>query len=774
MALNNMGGGIGITINLNINAPGATQTTTQVTQGLNQVASAGAGAAQSVEKFKEKFQQLAGEYNKMVVGQHLIGAVMGLVKITDEITAGMASIKTVITDAFDPQAAQRLKSVLMDVSETTGTSFKDMAAMTHELLSQGLSVGDVENLIGPLNKFITVGDISVDKATDLTVALTNMGISAKNAGEAYDVILNLANKTTIRAPEFVDVLTRAAPAANLAHQSFLELASSAALLRKSFSGGKQEATALFQTLATLERTKIQDKIAKAFGVDVAINKKTGELKPLLDIIQEVNVAIGKGHGSVSDLFNIFGSRTGAQVFAGGITTLQQGMELGGKQHMGQDLIDATRTEAGTSKGSVDQAFSVKMENFTAQVDRLKSALTDLLADSGGVIANALTNMVRGLTDLIQGFRHILELSPWIKDIFGILVSTGGKFALLAGGFLVVSAGVKIASAAFSSLRTSLFGVAAAEGVAAMGAKAFWKSLLGPIGLLLTVISMVSDIFSIFSEGEKAQDKSMSVADSLKQTSFANQTAADKLLGAAEALDEASQAYKELVVQYSAGLVTNFPTFDKAKDLPAIAAAVAAAPTTGLMTPEAAKVLGDQIKKIFTAPTLSGAEGNRTLNEAARALQTLGGAAAAAAAEHQPGAAAAVKVFDTMLKTFEAMAKKNAVQLTSDTQQLVKGYNPTTEELTPLPSTLRAQNKQPHAMKLSKGAIPQSYQLQDQITREFQAHETLAGLPKATGHEVYAPSVSTIIDRPIELKVDGSSLDGTLRSRRQQDKVEGLR
>lgn len=777
MALNNMGGGIGITINLNINAPGATQVTTQATQGLNAVAAAGAGAAQAVGQFKQQFQQLAGEYNKMVVGQHLIGAVMGLVKITDEITAGMASIKTVMTDAFDPEAAIRLKNVLMEVSEATGTSFKDLSTMTHELLSQGLSSSDVESLLGPLNKFVTVGDISVDKATDLTVALTNMGISAKNAGEAYDVILNLSNKTTIRAPEFVDVLTRAAPAAMLAHQSFLELSSSAALLRKSFSGGKQEATALFQTLATLERTKIQDKIAKAFGVDVAINKKTGELKPLLDIIQEVNVAIGKGHGSVSDLFNIFGSRTGAQVFAGGITTLRSGMELGGQQRAGQDLINATRTEAGASKGSVDQAFAVKMENFTSQVERLKAAVTDLLADSGGVIANALTGMVKGITWLTQGFRDFLNLSPLIKDIFGIIVSTGSKFALAFGGILVLTAGVKIASAALKSFQASALGVASGFGVATVAVKGFWRSLLGPIGIALTVISLVADIWGLFKEGETAQDKSMSVADSLKQTSFANQSAADKLMGAAQALDEASQQYLALVVEYGKLLVKNFPSFDKGKTLPAVDAAVKGAVAMG-MSPEAASALGAQIKLVFTTKSLSGDVGNQVLNEAARAAQVLGTAAAAGARLGSPGAAKSVEVLSAFLDQYHIMIDKGMTEFTKSFKDLGDGINPTTTGRDHLPSRVRKEffddlSGNPDVLRPAptQSAPSKFKELHSDMFHASNPNQRDAVLHGNLGDVPFMP---VIIDRPISIQLNGDALSAALKLERSQQRVEGLK
>lgn len=777
MALNNMSG-IGINININVNAPGATQTTSQVTAGLDEVAAAAARAAVGAGKFKQEFQQLAGEFVKMVVGKHLIDVFVGLAKATDDITAGMANIKSVMTESFDPAAAMALKSTLMDVAETTGKSFKDLAIITHELISQGLSVKDVQSLAEPLMKFVTVGDISVDKATDLTVALTNMGIASNQAGQAYDVMLNLANKTTIRAPEFVDVMTKAAPAAKLTQQSFIELASSAAILRKSFGSGKEEATALFQTLSTLEKSKIQDKIKKAFGVEVVADKSTGALKPLLSIIQEVNEATLKGHGSIANIFDIFGSRTGSRVFAGGINTLREGMNINGQNRTGQDLIDNTRSSAVNSAGAVDQAFAVKMESLMAQVEKLKASVLNLVADLGGVFAGGLTQVVEFVQKLVSGFRHIIELSPVLVTILGFIVSALGKIALAGGAFLIVSGGAKIFGAALKGVKDSFLGVAAAEGVASIAAKGFWRSLLGPIGLILTIISFIPDILGLFSSGEKAQDKTMGVAESLKQTAFANQTAAEKLNSAAEALQEASEQYRMLVVEYSKGLVTNFPSFDKGKALPAIAAAEKAAAATGIVTPEAAKVMGDQIRQLFSGKPLAGAEGTKTLNEAARALQTLGGATAAAAAEHKPGAAAAVKVFDDMLKTFETMTKNNMVQLTLDTGTLRRGYNPTTSTPTELPHKQRERilndwSITPTPMvKSGKPMFDTKFRehLEQSHSANFGQFNTQA-LDVGEGLSVVDRKV--IVDRPVQLTVDGTAVGGTLRMNRSQENVENL-
>lgn len=781
MALNNMGG-LGITININVNAPGAQQTTQSVTAGLNQVAAAGSRAAQAAGGARQQFANLAGEFTKMVVGKHLIGLFSEMAMKADEVTQGMANIKSYMLDSIDPVAMVHLKSTMMDVAETTGKSFADVSTAAKELISHGLSVEAVENILGPLTKFQTVSGISAEKATDLTMALTNMGIASDKVGQAFDVMMNLTSKTPIRAAEFTDVLIKAAPAATLAKQSFLEIASSAAILRKSFTSGKEEATALFQTISTLERTKIQDKLKKAFGVDVATDKNGG-LKPLLNIIQDVNTAIQHGHGSIRDLYDIFGSRTGSKVFAGGIQTLQAGMQMGGQNRMGQDLIDSTREAAGVSVGAVDKAFDVKMINLTAQIERLKVAFGDLIATFGGQFANSLTAIVQGVDNLIQGFRKLLEMNPVIKDIVGVLVSTGAKLALVVGGMLVLSGGVKIASLAFANLRTSLFGVAGAAGVAGTAAKGFWRSLLGPIGIALTVISLVSDIFGLFKEGEAAQDKSLSVADSLKQTAFANSSAADKLAGAADALEQATLMYKELVVQYTKLFVNNFPSMDITKSTAAVTQAEKFGKFLGISEADS-KEVGDKILKMFKP----GADlDTKTISEASRAINVLSASAAAAVAAKLPGADKALKQLHDMQSAIEEMTKAPMVQATKDINDLRRGLNPAQEDRAATPHGQRLQRvieegaSKPLILNGHEVSLQGVPRLRDLTTRRLEVERTGNTFTRSDdpiynerGNTRPVRIIPTVIDKPVELKVDGNSVGASLRMSRQQDDVESLR
>lgn len=776
-------GGLGITININVNAPGAQQATQTVTAGLNQVAAAGSRAAMAAGGARQQFANLAGEFTKMVVGKHLVGLFSDMAMKADEVTRGMANIKSYMLDSIDPVAMTHLKSTLMDIAETTGKTFSDVSTAAKELISHGLSVESVENILGPLTKFQTISGISAEKATDLTMALTNMGIASDKVGQAFDVMMNLTSKTPIRAAEFTDILIKAAPAATLAKQSFLEIASSAAILRKSFTSGKEEATALFQTISTLERTKIQDKIKKAFGVEVATDKNGG-LKPLLNIIQDVNTAIQHGHGSIRDLYDIFGSRTGSKVFAGGIQTLQAGMQMGGQNRAGQDLIDATREAAGMSVGAVDKAFSVKMENLTAQLERLKTAFGDLVATFGGQFANSLTAIVNGVMELTQGFRRLIEMNPIIKDIVGVLVSTGAKLALVVGGLLVLSGGVKIAALAFSNLRTSLFGVASAAGAAGIAAKGFWRSLLGPIGIALTIISLVSDIYGLFKEGEAAQDKSLSVADSLKQTALGNASAADKLSQAADSLEQASLAYKELVVQYTKLFVHNFPSMDVTKSTSAVVSAEKFSKFLGISA-EDSKEVGNKILKMLKP----GADLNtKTISEASRAINVLSAAAAAAVAARMPGAEKTLKQLDDMQKAIEEMTKAPMVQATKDIEDLRKHLNPATADrgMTQFGQELREKtrteaNKIVSSTTSGSGValetLKNNPQLLDQINRQIQLRLDKSSpdyIPPSPHYAQPQTKQKVIVDTPIELKVDGNSLAGSLRMSRQQDDIESLR
>ncbi len=562
MSLNNMGMGINITIA--VNTASAQQNAQGVAQALNQVAAAGTNAAKSAGGAQRQFAQLAGAFVQMTVGKQLLD-VFGAVAIrTDAITMGMQNIKTVMETSFGAGEEAKLKGRIMDVAEVTGKSFGDVAEATKNLIAQGLSPDQASTLLMPLMKFATVGDVSIQKATDLTVALTNMGIGAEHAGAAFDVMFNLSRKTSLETKDFVDVMTRTAPVATTVGMSFNELAVTSAFMRKSFGAAKMEATALANTMLFLEKTKPEAKIKAAFGVDV-LDKTTGRLKPLLTLIQEVNMAMLKGKGSEHDIADIFGGKTGAQVFAGGLATLRQGMNLGGKQLFGQELIDALRATPGQSGGAVESAFSTKMEALTPQLERLKAAFDDLMGTVGSGFASSLTTATAGIADMVSNFRMFLSDHPQISSALGFLVDQFAKIGGVVGVFAVVSGGLSILRTALMpvlstmvSVTSAIRGAGAAATVASVGFKGMFRALLGPIGLLLVALELIPAIFNFFKGNGGAKDDYVA---KLGDSSLANESAAKAMSKTAESLTDVTKEFNSIVAMYTGAAIKKFPLLD---------------------------------------------------------------------------------------------------------------------------------------------------------------------------------------------------------------------
>lgn len=565
----------GLNIQITVNAPNVQQTTSTVAAGLNQVTQAAKQTTTQVKEMRGEFVQVAGAFTSLAIGRQILGVLGAFAEKADAVTTGMAKIRSV-TQLQDAEE-KSLKNTILSVSEATGTSFATVAEASKNLLAQSLNPAQVEAVLGPLFKLSKVGDLGVESATGLVVALGNMGVVGKQITPAFDVMLNLSNKSSLNVKDFVEVLTKAGPVAANLGIDFKDLAQTAALLRRGFSSGAEEGTSLVNALTAMTNPKKLKALGDVFNVGL-INKATGQMKPLMQIWQEVANAVGNTAVDQGKLTQIFGSRTGARVFATAIGSFNRGMQFGDSMKIGPELFASLNKEANNAGGNLEHSFSERMMTMGESVNQLKAALDNLLGVLGAGLAGTLTTLVSGLTNVVVSIREWLSANPALASTLGTVVGLIAQFAAGFAVFMTFFGAIKLvgfgiafmragmmgltttlsalpaaaaeARVAFGIMRLGLTSVAGAAGMARVVFGTLWKSLLGPFGLILLLFDVLPMIGKWLGIGASGVDKTASTAQSMKLSADALNSTAYALKDAASELDLFGQRLKDTIAMYS--------------------------------------------------------------------------------------------------------------------------------------------------------------------------------------------------------------------------------
>jgi TP901 family phage tail tape measure protein len=427
-----------------------------VSQGVQQVGQASEKAEKSTKKLRASFNDVAGAFVGLLVAKKVAQGLLSVARAADEIQAGMAGIASV-TD-ISTKSLDRLKSTILDVSEETGKAFGDVARATRSLIAQNLSPQAIEGLLGPLTRFQRVGDVTEKQATDLVVALGTMGVATQDTSAALDVMLKLANATALESKDFVDVLTRAGPAARVAGQSFAEMARSAALLRRGFQTGAVQGTSFNTLLNKMLDPKRQQFLRETFNVEV-VDQFTGGLKPLTQILFELSEQVPKTEQGIGMLTQAFGPRAGGRVLATGIQAFKEGLRLSnGEIVKGTELMTQLQNEVDTAGGTVDKAFGKIMQNLGDQFNRLTVSISGLLGESAGPLVAALTQIVSLMADMAEGIRKVITAIPGFTTVISVVMALVGGFVALKAAQLGITAAFRIATVATNFMRTSTEGL----------------------------------------------------------------------------------------------------------------------------------------------------------------------------------------------------------------------------------------------------------------------------------------------------------------------------
>lgn len=363
-----------------------------------------------------------------------------------------------VSGATAPQLEQ-IRQKALDLGKTTSFSAGEAAEAIEELVKAGLPLADV--LAGAADAAVALaaaGGVSMPEAAEqISNAMNQFGIAAKDVGGVADIIAGAANASAISVGDFGQSLKQVGAVANLTGVSFEDTATAIALLGQAGIKGSDAGTSLKTMLSNLQpTTDKQTALFKKLGLITADGANQfftaeGKLKSLAEVSQIMQNSL-KGQTDQQKalaLETLFGSDA---IRAAAILTKEGASgfnEMSGA--MGKVTAEAVALE--------------RLDNVKGKFEELKGSLETAAITIGTLLLPAVQKIIEFFTGLINKF---LELSPSTQKIILAVVGITAAIVGVIGVILTVVAVIGAFMAALAPVAAAIgIGVGALAGIVAV-------------------------------------------------------------------------------------------------------------------------------------------------------------------------------------------------------------------------------------------------------------------------------------------------------------------
>lgn len=330
-------------------------------------------------------------------------------------------------------------SFLNEKAQELGATTRYTASQVAEGMSfmamAGLSVGNIYGGIRPVLTLASAGNMELGQSADIvTNIMTGMGLQVTDLTRAVDVMAKTFTSSNTDLINLGYAFKYAAPAAATAGLEFEEVAAAMGLMGNAGVQGSMAGTAMRGAiLRLLAPTNEAKKVMKELGLSVM--DASGNMRPLVDIIRQLEPLAKSGAKGVEALNAIFGARP----FQGIAAVLRQG---------GDELERFTQMLR-DSGGTAEKIAEIQMEGLKGAFIELTSAAEGLavaIGESGlgkalESLADSFTSVFRSMTEGIKSMRPVTEQS--FTDLRSNLVDMNDQLRVLdesiaranTGGFL---------------------------------------------------------------------------------------------------------------------------------------------------------------------------------------------------------------------------------------------------------------------------------------------------------------------------------------------------
>lgn len=364
-----------------------------------------------------------------------------------------------------------LRRAAIDAGMITQFSPKEAADGLADFAAQGFNARDSARALTPALDFAAGGMISVEQAAaTMAAAVKVFGGGVDSAGLKADQMLRISNSTALAANDLEIAIGNVARGAIPAKQRIEEMLPAIGLIKNAGVDASVASTAVASALDFMAQHA--DKFKTNFGV--SISDAEGNIRPFLDIVNEVNEA-GRGMGTTEFLQKLTESagRFGKTAFATIGKQLDTGIkDARGKVLKGAEAIAFLRLEMENAGGAAKEFRDRLLDNLPGQMVILKGALQTLAVTLGEPLAKGLKPIVTAFAALMtRVIRFIEDIPAPAKEALGKVILIFGVLATAAGIGLGVSALGVLFAGAFKAIAvaatiatTALGGLLAIAGI----------------------------------------------------------------------------------------------------------------------------------------------------------------------------------------------------------------------------------------------------------------------------------------------------------------------
>jgi TP901 family phage tail tape measure protein len=363
-----------------------------------------------------------------------------------------------VSGATGPEL-ESLRKKALQLGKDTAFSASEAAQAMEELVKAGLPLEDVLN--GAADAAVALaaaGGVDMpEAAAQISNAMNQFGIAAKDAGAVADLIAGAANASAIDVGEFGQALKQAGAVANLAGVDFKDTATAIALMGQAGIAGSDAGTSLKTFFNNLQpTTEKQIALFRELGLMTkdgsnAFYDQAGNLKSLSEVSGILNTSLKNmtAQQKQAALETLFGS-----------DAIRAAAILSNQGAAGFDKMAAAM-----GKVSAEDVAATRMDNLNGKIEQLKGSLETAAIVIGSVLIPALTKIVDFVTTLINKF---LELSPTTQKIILAVVGITAAIVTLLGIVATIVGAIGLFASAIAPLAAALgIGVAALTGIIAV-------------------------------------------------------------------------------------------------------------------------------------------------------------------------------------------------------------------------------------------------------------------------------------------------------------------
>lgn len=470
-------------------------------------------AASTQEENKpSSFLEKAGNYIQYKAVDMGVTAVRQGFNEVKDVETRMMEIARVM--GLTSEKTTEMRGNLYSLAKEYGRSFEEVSDIALRFTQAGYGAADVMQMTKAMLLGINTAELQAESGTiSLIGIMQQWGYEANDLVSIIDKLNYTADTNAITTQDLTDALLQASSVAKIAGINFNDtIGILTAMKEASGRTGKEVGNAFKSILSYMQRESSLNIFENA-GIDVYVNKTTGELRPMIDILNDM----AKKWGSMGDeaINALVKSADEAQLFSeemAAVMGVQEEYEKALRDVNDAESRGVTQAAAGVfrrnyyialmenfakvSKVSAEaietEGYSLRengryMETLEAKIQQLTASLSELavsFADAGALdIAKNLLDGAKAITEFVQsagGLENVLV------TLSGILLILKGQE--IAKGITEIGTAAK---AAFNAIAT---GAVTAE------------TALGPLGLALIALSATIAAVSYASKaGERAID-----------------------------------------------------------------------------------------------------------------------------------------------------------------------------------------------------------------------------------------------------------------------------